>query len=133
MTAAILVCEDDPTHRELIRASLARTDYRIFEIEDGRHLLEAAKSTRPDVIILDRRLPATDGVEQLAELRADPIVGGVAVLMLSGAVRPVDREAAYAAGADEFLAKPFSPRELAKTVASMVAVRHAGVRERDAA
>jgi DNA-binding response OmpR family regulator len=127
MTAAILVCEDDPVHRELIRASLVRHGHTIYEIDDGRHLVAAAKSTRPDVVILDRRLPETDGVELLARLRADREAGDVAVLVLSGSVRPADREAAFEAGADEFLAKPFSPRELAKTVSSLVARRRARV------
>jgi CheY-like chemotaxis protein len=135
MTAAILVCEDDPIHRELIRASLARGDYRIFEIEDGRHLTEAVKSTRPDMVILDRRMPETDGIEILAQLRSDPEVGDVSVLVVSGAVREADRNAAFDAGADEFVAKPFSPRELAATVAKLVAVSRAGRRvgELDAA
>ena len=120
MTAAILVCEDDPTHRELIRASLARGDYRIFEIEDGRHLVEAAKSTRPDLLILDLRMPESNGVEVLNELRTDPATTDIPVLVLSGAVRRSDRDAAFEAGADEFLAKPFSPRELAATVGGML-------------
>src|SRR5438874_12320051 len=121
MTAAILVCEDDPTHRELIRASLARGDYRIFEIEDGRHLVEAAKSTRPDLLILDLRMPDSNGVDVLSELRADRATTDVPVLVLSGAVRKTDRDAAFDAGADEFLAKPFSPRELAATVGGLLA------------
>jgi|SRR5262249_10529196 len=120
MTAAILVCEDDPTHRELIGASLARGDYRIFEIEDGRHLVEAAKSTRPDLVILDLRMPTSNGVDVLSELRSDLATREVPVLVLSGAVRRTDREAAFDAGADEFLAKPFSPRELAATVSGLV-------------
>jgi len=121
MTAAILVCEDDPIHRELIRASLARGPYTIYEIEDGRHLVEAAKSTRPDLVMLDLRMPEADGIELLAALRSDPEVGDVPVLVLTGAVRQTDRDAADRAGADLFLAKPFSPRELARTVDSLVA------------
>src|SRR5438874_6038931 len=93
MTAAILVCEDDPTHRELIRASLARDDYRLFEIEDGRHLLGAVRSTRPALLILDLRMPESDGIEVLKRLRADDAMADVGVLVLSGAVRNADREA----------------------------------------
>jgi two-component system phosphate regulon response regulator PhoB len=133
MTAAILVCEDDPTHRELIRASLARGNYRLFEIEDGRHLLGAVRSTLPDLLILDIRMPESDGIDALERLRADAATGDVSVLVLSGAVRKADREAAFAAGADDFLAKPFSPRELAETVEALVAQRHAGVVKLDAA
>ncbi len=133
MTAAILVCEDDPTHRELIRASLARGNYRLFEIEDGRHLLGAVRSTLPDLLILDLRMPESDGIDVLERLRADAATADVSVLVLSGAVRKADREAAFAAGADDFLAKPFSPRELAQTVEALVAQRHAGVIRLDAA
>src|SRR5205823_4201691 len=86
MTAAILVCEDDPTHRELIRASLARGDYRLYEIDDGRHLVEAVRSTRPELLILDLRMPESDGVEMLEQLRADDATADVSVLVLSGAV-----------------------------------------------
>jgi DNA-binding response OmpR family regulator len=133
MTAAILVCEDDATHRELIRASLARGDYRMLEIEDGRHLGEAVKSTRPDLVILDLRMPDADGIELLDELRADPETADVAVLVLSGAVRRADREAAFGAGADDFLAKPFSPRELAATVGGLLARSRIGRVKLDAA
>lgn len=71
--------------------------------------------------MLDLRMPEADGIELLAQLRSDPEVGGVPMLVLTGAVRQTDRDAADRAGADLFLAKPFSPRELARTVGSLVA------------
>ena len=120
MTAAILVCEDDSTHRDLIRASLTHGDYRFFEVGDGRRLLGAAQVTDPDLIILDLRLPGSDGIALLEELRADSQLAAVPVLVLTGSVQQSDREAAYAAGADRFLPKPFSPRQLATMVEDMV-------------
>src|SRR5262249_33410706 len=84
--AAMVVCEDDPAHRELIRASLARGNYRLFEIEDGRHLLGAVRSTLPDLLILDIRMPESDGIDALERLRADAATGDVSVLVLPGAV-----------------------------------------------
>jgi len=131
--AAILVCEDDATHRELIRASLARGNYSIFEIEQGRHLIGAVRSTRPDLVILDRRMPDSDGIELLEELRGDPEVAGVPVLVLSGSVRRADRDAAFCAGASDFLAKPFSPRQLAATVGALLVRGRVGPVRLDAA
>jgi DNA-binding response OmpR family regulator len=120
MAAAILVCEDDSTHRDLIRASLSHGNYKLFEIGDGRRLLGAAQMVDPDLIILDLRLPGSDGIELLEELRADPELSAVPVLVLTGSVQQSDRLAAYAAGADRFLPKPFSPRQLAALVGHLV-------------
>ena len=120
MAAAILVCEDDSTHRDLIRASLSHGNYEFFEVGDGRRLLGAAEGTDPDLIILDLRLPGSNGIELLEELRADSELAAVPVLVLTGSVQQSDRDAAYAAGADGFLPKPFSPRQLATLVESLV-------------
>jgi DNA-binding response OmpR family regulator len=119
-TAAVLVCDDDPIHRDLIRASLSPGGHRIYEVDDGDALAAAVDEVRPDIVILDLRMP-TDGLDVLPALRSDAELAPVRVLVLSGATLPADRAAAYEAGADAFVAKPFSPRELAATVAELLA------------
>ena len=120
MTAAILVCDDDSVHRDLIRATLEPHGHTVHEASDGRELSAAAEALDPDLVILDLRMP-TGGLDALRALRARSALADLPVLVVTGAARPVDRSAAYAAGADDFLAKPFSPKELAATVAEVLA------------
>lgn len=120
MNAAILVCDDDPVHRDLIRATLAPHGHRVHEVDDGDTLVEAAEAVRPDLVILDLRMP-TSGVDVLRELRSVPDLADTPVLVLTGAARAVDKSGAFEAGADRFLLKPFSPKELAANVAELVA------------
>jgi CheY-like chemotaxis protein len=122
MSAAIVVCDDEPVHRGLIGASLAGGGYRIYEVDDGRCLVGAVKSTGAELVILDLRMPGVDGIEVLERLRAEDDLDGVRVLVLTGAVRRSDRDAARA-GADAFVTKPFSPRELATAVGELLSAQ----------
>ena len=120
MTAVILVCDDDEVHRDLIRATLEPHGHLIHEIDDGAALVAAVEAVRPELVILDLRM-RTGGLDVLRELRADPELAHTPVLVLSGATFRADRSASYEAGADDVLAKPFSPKKLAATVADVLA------------
>jgi len=79
---------------------------------------------RPDLILLDMMMPGQSGLEVLAELRRDPELRGIPVLMLTARAQLTDREAAHLAGADRFLAKPFSPLELDGVVKELLGNDH---------
>jgi two-component system response regulator MtrA len=118
--ATVLLCDDEEVLRRLVRATLQTDDYRIEEAADGEEALARARSLRPDLIILDMMMPGLSGLEVLRELRADPAFANTPVIMLTARARPADQEEAAAAGADRYLAKPFSPLELIGVVEKLL-------------
>ena len=120
MRHTILVADDEAVLRALVRATLADGGYAVLETAGGDEALELARSARPDLIVLDLMMPGKSGLEVLRELRADPELAATPVVMLTARTRAADREAAAAAGADRFVAKPFSPRELREAVAGLL-------------
>ena len=121
MPATVLVCDNEQVLRTLVRATLGDRGYAIAEARDGDESLEVARRTKPDLIILDMLMPGRSGLEVLAELRRDPSLGRTPVIVLTARAQAADREAAMRASADRFLAKPFSPRELAAMVDELLA------------
>ena len=121
MDATVLVCDNEEALRALVRAALEPDGYAIHEAKDGDESLELARSLRPDLIVLDVMMPGRSGQEVLAELRRDEELRATPVVMLTARAQAVDREAALGAGADRFVAKPFSPLELASIVEEMLA------------
>jgi DNA-binding response OmpR family regulator len=114
----ILICDDEPALRELIRASM--DDGFVFaEASDGIAALELAREVEPDVVILDLMLPRLSGLEVLERLNADEELKDVPVLVITAWNET--REDVLAAGADEFVTKPFDPDELRVAVNRLVA------------
>jgi CheY-like chemotaxis protein len=113
----ILICDDEPTLRELIRVSLDG-GYRFAEASDGPTALEMARELNPDVVILDLMLPRLSGLEVLTELRRDERLRSVAILVVTAWNDTAD--AALEAGADGFVTKPFDPEELKRAVDRLV-------------
>ena len=120
MDNTILVCDNEEVLRGLVRASLDGNGYVLVEARDGDDALEQARRVRPDLILLDMMMPGRTGLEVLAELRRDPDLRGIPVVMLTARAQVTDREAARRAGADRFLAKPFSPLKLARVVEELL-------------
>jgi CheY-like chemotaxis protein len=116
-TKTILICEDEPALRELVRASLDG-DYRFAEASDGYVALQLAQELAPDAVILDLMLPGLGGLEVLAELRADERLREIKVLIITAWSE--NREDLIAAGADDFLAKPFDPDELRRKLEKLL-------------
>lgn len=121
MVATVLVCDDEPVIRALVCATLSDEEYETVEARDGDESLELARSARPDLVILDMMMPGRNGLEVLAELRDDPELAKTAVVMLTARTQGADRAAVTDAGADRYLAKPFSPAELLSVVEELLA------------
>jgi CheY-like chemotaxis protein len=110
--AKILIAEDDPTVRSLIRMTLDAGQTEIFEVEDGTEALEVARRELPELIFLDWSMPGSSGIEVCRALRADPRTADIKVVMLTARSDSHDREEGFAAGVDEYVTKPFSPLHL---------------------
>ena len=115
----VLVIEDEPPLRELILVTLGTT-FDCREAVDAESALAMLHETVPDLVLVDVMLPGKSGLDVLAEMREDPELRAVPVIVLSAWQAPEDVERAIAAGADRFLAKPFRVDELAATAQELV-------------
>lgn len=121
--ATVLICDDDRSLRELVRAALADGDYAFLEAVDGEQALELARSSRPDLMILDLAMPRRSGLEVLADVRRDRRLASTPVIVLTAHAQTADAERVAVAGADRYLAKPFSVRELARAAEDLIRAR----------
>src|SRR5947207_12747399 len=110
--AKILVVDDEPDAVELVEFNLKSAGYEVVTAADGSEALKKARSHSPDLIVLDLMLPEVDGVEVCKILRRDPATSGIRVIMLTAKAAEVDRVLGLELGADDYVTKPFSPREL---------------------
>jgi DNA-binding response OmpR family regulator len=118
----ILIVEDQPDIRKLIRMTLEFEDYEIHEATDGGFGQRMAVAIRPDLILLDVMMPGElDGLQVCQRVKADPSLSATKVILLTARGQARDREAGRAAGADEYLVKPFSPLQLIETLERLVA------------
>ncbi|MBI4519917.1 MAG: response regulator transcription factor [Gemmatimonadetes bacterium] len=110
--ARVLVVEDEPDIAALVAYQLAREAMRVETVTDGRAALAAADRESPDLIVLDLMLPGLSGYDVLAELRRRPETRGIPVIVLTAKREEEDRVRGLELGADDYVTKPFSPREL---------------------
>jgi two-component system cell cycle response regulator DivK len=108
----ILVVEDQPDNRQIIRDMLAPTDYEITEAEDGEQALEAIAKQRPDLILMDIQLPVIDGYTATRKIKADPALRSIPIIAVTSYALSGEETKAREAGCDDYVAKPFSPRQL---------------------
>jgi two-component system, OmpR family, alkaline phosphatase synthesis response regulator PhoP len=118
----ILVVEDEASIRTVARSYLESEGYRVIVCDNGRDALTLAAQQRPDLIVLDLMLPELDGLEVAAQLRQsdDPHLRQVYILMLTARSEEADRIAGLRLGADDYLTKPFSPREMVARVQAIL-------------
>ncbi|WP_336923347.1 response regulator transcription factor [Aquipuribacter sp. SD81] len=114
----VLVVDDDPTVREVVRAYLTRDGHDVDEAADAAAALDSARVHVPDLVVLDVMLPGGSGLEVCRALRRDR--ADVPVILLTALGEEGDRVAGLVAGADDYVAKPFSPRELVLRVRSVL-------------
>ena len=119
MLRKVLIADDEADIRALISASLSRTNHGRYEVlmaEDGEEALCIAQRETPDLIISDVRMPKLNGFEVCGRLKSAPDTGHIKIFILSANASPADRNAAREAGADDYLLKPITPRELQEKV-----------------
>jgi two-component system sensor histidine kinase ChiS len=116
----ILICDDEPSLRELMRVSLG-DGYSFAEAADVAEAIELVDSVRPDLVLLDLMMPGGSGLSVLEHLRSKPALEQTPVVVISAFTADRDHLAAYDAGANGFLKKPFEPDELESLVQELLA------------
>jgi len=112
MTRHILVVEDQEDNRQIMRDLLTANDYEMTEAENGEEALAAVAKDRPDLILMDIQLPVMDGCEATRRIKADPSLSSIPIIAVTSYALSEDEEKARAAGCNDFVPKPFSPRHL---------------------
>lgn len=120
MARHAMLIEDEPNITEAIRFLLTRDGWQVTAMADGLTAETRLRELRPDLLILDLMLPGRSGIEILTSLRADPAMADLPVMMLTAKGQGRDREAAERAGADLFMAKPFSNAEFVAAARALV-------------
>jgi len=116
----ILVIEDEADILEVLQYNLAREGYRVLSSRDGEEGLERARRDSPDLVLLDLMLPGLDGLEVCRRLQADPVTSAIPVIMVTAKGEETDVVLGLQLGADDYVAKPFSPRELTARVKAVL-------------
>jgi CheY-like chemotaxis protein len=117
----ILIADDDPIQRMLVREVLADDrSLTYMEVEDGMEALSAARTERPDLVILDVMMPASDGFEVCHLFKTDPDLSSIPVILLTARYQDDDGKRGQQAGADALIIKPFDPVELQALVRSLI-------------
>ena len=120
MPETILLIDDEEDVSDLVRYHLKKAKYRVVEAVDGEEGIRAAFSERPDAIVLDVMMPRLNGFEVAKILKADPVTTGIPILFLSAKGEAESRIKGLELGADDYLAKPFSPKELVLRIKSLL-------------
>ena len=125
MSPRILVVDDEPDLLELVRVSLVKAGFQVETAATGRAAIEKLEAAPPDLLVLDLMLPDVSGNEICRKVRGHPALSDLPVVMLTAKSEEVDRVVGFELGADDYVAKPFSPRELALRVAAVLRRRAA--------
>ena len=118
--ADVLVVEDEPDIRHLIAHHLGREGFRCREVATGAEALRAVRTSIPDLIVLDLMLPEMGGLEVCRRLRGDAGTAAIPIIMLTAKSDEIDRVVGLELGADDYVAKPFSPKELVARVRAVL-------------
>ena len=120
LSARVLVVDDEPDITALVAYHLAKAGYRVSTAASGVEALNAVREERPDLVVLDLMLPGRSGFDVLSELRGRPETKDVGVVLLTAKKDEPDRIKGLSLGADDYLAKPFSPQELVLRVGAVL-------------
>ncbi|GAA0585590.1 hypothetical protein GCM10010172_83480 [Paractinoplanes ferrugineus] len=116
----VLVADDDADIRDLVAFKLEQAGFDVIAVEDGQAALEQARSRQPTLAVLDVSMPGLSGIDVCKMLRADPATAGILIIMLTARVQEQDVEGGFSAGADDYVTKPFSPRELVSRIQALL-------------
>ena len=119
--ARILVADDDIDIRELVEFKLSTLGHDIVAVTDGAAAIDACKEDRPDLAVLDVMMPGMSGLDAIRVIRNDPSLSDLPVILLTARAQESDVETGFDSGADDYITKPFSPRELASRVQALLA------------
>jgi two-component system alkaline phosphatase synthesis response regulator PhoP len=120
MAARILIVEDDPDIAQLVTRYLGKAGFTCEHASSGREALEMLAATLPDLMMLDLMIPQVDGLEVCRRVRADDATAGLPIIMLTARAEESERIVGLELGADDYLAKPFSPNELVARVRALL-------------
>ena len=120
MQPTVLVVEDEQDILDLVDYNLAQAGFNVVTAANGTDALDLVKKQRPDLVVLDLMLPGMDGKEVCRRIRQDETLGDTPVVMLTARADEVDRIVGFELGADDYLTKPFSPRELVLRVKAIM-------------
>lgn len=110
--AKILIIDDDPDIRDVLTITLLAENYEVIEAADGEEGLARAQTERPDLVIVDYKMPKRDGREVCRQLKKDILLSHIPIIMLTGKGETADKVGGINAGADDYIVKPFEPDEL---------------------
>ena len=116
----VLIADDDADIRDLVAFKLEQAGFEVIAVEDGQAALEQARSRQPTLAVLDVSMPGLSGIDVCRMMRADPATAGTLVIMLTARVQEQDVEGGFSAGADDYVTKPFSPRELVSRIQALL-------------
>ncbi|MES9825535.1 MAG: response regulator [Candidatus Thiodiazotropha endolucinida] len=123
MTKTILIVDDEPNIVLSVEYLMKREGYQVMTASDGQVAIEMIADTRPDLLILDVMMPRKNGFEVCREIRADPALSGLPILMLSAKGREAEIKKGISLGADAYITKPFSTHDLVDKVNQLLQSR----------
>jgi two-component system, cell cycle response regulator DivK len=122
MSKCILVVEDQPDNRRILRDMLSNAGYELVEAESGEEALTAVEAQRPDLILMDIQLPVMDGYEATRRIRSNPELKSIPIIAVTSYALAGDEAKAMAVGCNAYVTKPFSPRALLAKVQEHLAL-----------
>jgi DNA-binding response OmpR family regulator len=121
--AKVVIAEDEPDIRDLIRFTLQFAGYEVFAGNNGEEGYELTKREKPDIVLMDVRMPKMTGYEACRKIKADPELKDIPVIFLSAKGQEAEIQSGLDAGADEYLLKPFAPDQLTERIREILAKR----------
>jgi two-component system response regulator MtrA len=121
--SAILVADDDDDIRDLVAFRLERDGHDVVAVADGLAVLDHLATERVDLVILDVMMPGMSGIDAARAIRGDDRIADIPIILLTARTQEADVAQGYAVGVDDYVAKPFSPRELSLRVGAVLARR----------
>jgi len=119
----ILIVDDEPNIVLALELLMKKEGYEVHTVADGERAVQAAKELRPDLILLDIMMPKMDGYEVCQSIRSDALLKDVSIIMLTAKGREVEREKGMALGADHYITKPFSTRQVVMKVREILTAK----------